>query len=163
MAPLPQTTPLFPTGADDELEVNSQPSFPEEKSNPYRPPNVLVNFSSGSPTVSVPQEPPNPNDDFRHWGIPYKGLPSRIEDVLERDNLEAFWVAGDGNCLYRATAYGPRWRKFDLGRAATAAYLEALQMGPYNSLSGMVDDAQIKKIATGERYCAVSNSRQILR
>ena len=75
-------------------------------------------------------------------------LPSHIQSYLDKLGLEAYYVPGDGNCLYRAVTFGPEWSPHQLARQMTAAYLNGIkQVG--NDLACTVTDDQVEKIREG--------------
>lgn len=76
-------------------------------------------------------------------------LPKHVHAYLDQLGLEAYFVPADGNCLYRALTFGPRWDQHRLARAATAAYLRGLKQDK-NDLASLITDDQIEEIRSGK-------------
>ena len=73
-------------------------------------------------------------------------LPKHLIDFLERQELEAYYVPGDGNCFYRAVTFGPEFSKHDLLRLGLAADLGSLKTSR-NVLGPALSWDQIQRIS----------------
>jgi hypothetical protein len=110
-----------------------------------------MNLPVRSQYLCVPHRSPSPSDfgDEYHQedGLIF-ALPKNIVDYLDGEDLEAYAVPADGNCLFRALTFGPEWSKHDLARACTGSYIYGLKQEK-NVLSGCADYEQVNKIMTG--------------
>lgn len=120
---------------------------------------------SSSPIVilDVPRRSPAASefgDEYHEEHTLVLDLPKKIVDYLDARNLEAYYVAADGNCLYRALTFGPEWSKHDLARTLTGSYLEGVQKGAGNVLSWTANEDQIKSIRKGKSDSELTDGRQ---
>jgi hypothetical protein len=120
---------------------------------------------SSSPVVilDVPHRSPAASefgDEYHEEGTLVVDLPKKIVDYLDARNFEAYYVAADGNCLYRALTFGPEWSKHDLARTLTGSYLEGVLKGAGNVLSWTANEDQIKSIRKGKSDSELTDGRQ---
>jgi hypothetical protein len=129
---------------DTELELVSsvEPPLPEVASTTPQSPQrgtrlIKVQFHSPPPSQFGPE--------YVHEPVDVRELPSKIHRYLDTQNLEAFYVPPDGNCLYRAATFGPEWTKHDLSRLGLAGYLSGPH--PDNELRSFVTDEDIEEMS----------------
>jgi len=99
--------------------------------------------------IEISGQSPTPSefgDEHRkEWNIEI--LPNMIQDYLEENKLEAYFVTPDGNCLFRAVSFHPKFNKALLSRQGAAGYIEGGKQTE-NALFDMVTDDQLRKIQT---------------
>jgi hypothetical protein len=109
------------------------------------------NVESGSRLICIPSRSPAKSefgDEYRKDDYTWARLPQYVQDYLDERGLEAYYVAPDGNCLYRALTFGPQWSKHHAARLGTAAYMNGLSQKD-NFLTMALDDEKIAGIREG--------------
>jgi hypothetical protein len=131
--------PLAPTcGSEYPNARTSTNSSPQRVAKPVRRPPTLPGNRRGTRdpfrnSISVPYKSPTPSD----FGEPQLGphgnnvgatklLPPDILEYLNNRELEAHLVCPDGNCLYRAITYGPKFPSHRVARLAAAGYIDGI-------------------------------------
>jgi hypothetical protein len=140
MPPIPQTQSL------QQLSLQGGEPFPSPLVK-----RTSHNLEPDSERILVPDSSPAKSDfgdeyhkDEHEWNI----LPQNVQDTLDQRGLEAYYVAPDGNCLYRALTFGPQWSKHHAARLGTAAYMNGL-MQEDNFLTVALDDEKIASVREG--------------
>ena len=108
--------------------------------------NILsyIQISGQSPTISeFGDEHPN------QWNIEI--LPDAIQNYLEENKLEAYFVKPDGNCLFHAVSFHPKFNKALLTRLGAAGYIEGGKQTE-NPLFDMVTHDQLRQIRTRNNH-----------
>jgi len=131
--PAPQDAPTLNSGTPSP---NAAGGSDEQRATP----DGLIPAAYGSPT------PSEFGEGFKQGSGTAAPLPKHIVDFLETQDLEAFYVPGDGNCFYRAATFGPRFSKHDVLRLAVAAHLGSAKM-PGNVIGSLLDWNQIQKVS----------------
>ena len=102
-------------------------------------------------TIPVSLRSPTPSEFGAEFHDPemrqIQVLPDEVYQYLDDRGLEAYGVASDGNCLYRALTFGPQVSKHDLARKGDAGYLTALQHG--NNALDYLNNQQLDEIRMG--------------
>jgi hypothetical protein len=110
--------------------------------------------------VYIPDRSPTSSDfgtvrrSNLRWEV--RKLPTGILDYLEEEKLEAYFVRGDGNCLYHAVTFHPQFTKSLLARNAAAAMIDGTHQNSH-ILKQMVDGEQLQKIQTRTYRLSVSS------
>ena len=99
--------------------------------------------------IEIPGKSPTASEfgyeQRKEWNIEI--LPNMIQDYMEENKLEAYFVKPDGNCLFRAVSFHPKFNKALLSRQGAAGYIEGGKQTE-NALFDMVTDDQLRKIQT---------------
>jgi hypothetical protein len=140
MPPIPQTQ------SPQQLSLQGGEPFPSPLVK-----RTSSNIGTDSGRIAVLESSPAHSDfgdEYHKKEDKLRPLPQDVHDMLDQRGLEAYYVAPDGNCLYRALTFGPQWSKHHAARLGTAAYMNGLAQND-NFLTMALDDKKIASVRKG--------------